>query len=96
MITLFHLKKTYGGVTALDIPELTIEAGQVVGLVGNNGAGKTTMMRLILDLIRADQGTVTLDGTRVDLYPGWKAFTGSFLDGSVLIDFYTPEEAPDL
>ena len=92
MITLSHLKKTYGGVTALDIPELTIEAGQVVGLVGNNGAGKTTMMRLILDLIRADQGTVTLDGTRVDLYPGWKTFTGSFLDGSFLIDFYTPEE----
>ena len=92
MITLSHLKKTYGGVTALDIPELTIEAGQVVGLVGNNGAGKTTMMRLILDLIRADQGTVTLGGTRVDLYPGWKAFTGSFLDGSFLIDFYTPEE----
>ena len=92
MITLSRLKKTYGGVTALDIPELTIEAGQVVGLVGNNGAGKTTMMRLILDLIRADQGTVTLDGTRVDLYPGWKAFTGSFLDGSFLIDFYTPEE----
>jgi len=92
MITLSHLKKTYGGVTALAIPELTIEAGQVVGLVGNNGAGKTTMMRLILDLIRADQGTVTLDGTRVDLYPGWKAFTGSFLDGSFLIDFYTPEE----
>ena len=92
MITLSRLKKTYGGVTALDIPELTIEAGQVVGLVGNNGAGKTTMMRLILDLIRADRGTVTLDGTRVDLYPGWKAFTGSFLDGSFLIDFYTPEE----
>ncbi len=92
MITLSHLKKTYGGVTALDIPELTIEAGQVVGLVGNNGAGKTTMMRLILDLIRADRGTVTLDETRVDLYPGWKAFTGSFLDGSFLIDFYTPEE----
>jgi ABC-2 type transport system ATP-binding protein len=92
MITLSQLKKTYGGVTALDIPELTIEAGRVVGLVGNNGAGKTTMMRLILDLIRADQGAVTLDGTRVDLYPGWKAFTGSFLDGSFLIDFYTPEE----
>ena len=92
MITLSHLKKTYGGVTALDVPELTIGEGQIVGLVGNNGAGKTTMMRLILDLIRADQGTVTLDGTRVDLYPVWKTFTGSFLDGTFLIDFYTPEE----
>ena len=92
MITLSQLKKTYGGVTALDVPELTIGEGQIVGLVGNNGAGKTTMMRLILDLIRADQGTVTLDRTRVDLYPVWKTFTGSFLDGSFLVDFYTPEE----
>ena len=54
MITLSHLIKTYGSVTALDVPELTIEEGQIVGLVGNNGAGKTTMMRLMLDLIRAD------------------------------------------
>ena len=92
MITLSHLKKTYGGVTALDVSELTIGEGQIVGLVGNNGAGKTTMMRLILDLIRADQGYVTIDGTRVDLYPVWKTFTGSFLDGTFLIDFYTPEE----
>lgn len=92
MITLSHLLKTYGGVIALDIPELTIEDGQIVGLVGNNGAGKTTMMRLILDLIRADRGTATLDGRRVDLDPAWKDFTGSFLDGSFRIDFYTPEE----
>ena len=92
MITLSQLKKTYGGVTALDVPKLTIEEGQIVGLVGNNGAGKTTMMRRILDLIRADQGYATIDGKRVDLYPVWKTFTGSFLDGSFLIDFYTPEE----
>ena len=92
MITLSQLKKTYGGVTALDVPELTIDEGQIVGLVGNNGAGKTTMMRLILDLIRADHGYATIDGKRVDLYPLWKTFTGSFLDGSFLIDFYTPEE----
>ena len=92
MITLSQLKKTYGGVTALDVPDLTIEEGQIVGLVGNNGAGKTTMMRLILDLIRADQGYATIDGKRVDLYPVWKTFTGSYLDGSFLIDFYTPEE----
>ena len=92
MITLSHLLKTYGGVTALDIPELTIEDGQIVGLVGNNGAGKTTMMRLILDLIRADRGMASLDGRRVDQDPVWKDFTGSFLDGSFLVDFYTPEE----
>ena len=92
MITLSNLSKKYRDVTALNIPELTIGDGELVGLVGNNGAGKTTMMRLILDLIRADRGTAALDGRRVDQDPAWKDFTGSFLDGSFLIDFYTPEE----
>ena len=92
MITLTNLQKQYSGVTVLDVPELTIHEGEIVGLVGNNGAGKTTMMRLILDLIKANQGHVTIDGERVDLYPNWKTFTGSYLDGTFLVDFFTPEE----
>ena len=92
MITLTNLQKQYNGVTVLDVPELTIHEGEIVGLVGNNGAGKTTMMRLILDLIQANQGHVTIDGERVDLYPNWKTFTGSYLDGTFLVDFFTPEE----
>ena len=92
MITLSHLSKQYRGVMALDIPELTIESGQLVGLVGNNGAGKTTMMRLMLDLIQVSTGYVTIDGKRVDKDETWKTFTGSFLDSTFLVDFYTPEE----
>ncbi len=92
MITLTELRKLYNGVAALDIDALTIEDGQIVGLVGNNGAGKTTMMRLILDIIRADRGNVTIEGVRVDQDPSWKSFTGSYLDSTFLVDFYTPEE----
>jgi ABC-2 type transport system ATP-binding protein len=92
MIILSHLSKQYHGVTALDIPELTIESGQLVGLVGNNGAGKTTMMRLMLDLIQATTGYAAIDDKRVDQDETWKTFTGSFLDSTFLIDFYTPEE----
>ena len=92
MINLSHLSKQYHGVTALDIPELTIESGQLVGLVGNNGAGKTTMMRLMLDLIQATTGYAAIDDKRVDQDETWKTFTGSFLDSTFLIDFYTPEE----
>jgi ABC-type multidrug transport system, ATPase component len=92
MITLTNLSKQYSGVTALNIPELTLEEGELVGLVGNNGAGKTTMMRLMLDLIQATSGYVTIDGKRVDQDDAWKSFTGSFLDSTFLIDFYTPEE----
>lgn len=92
MITLSNLSKKYRDVTALNIPELTIADGELVGLVGNNGAGKTTMMRLMLDLIQASSGYVAVDGKRVDQDDAWKSFTGSFLDSTFLIDFYTPEE----
>ena len=92
MITLSNLSKQYNGVSALNIPELTLEEGELVGLVGNNGAGKTTMMRLMLDLIQANSGYVTIDGKRVDQDDAWKSFTGSFLDSTFLTDFYTPEE----
>ena len=92
MITLSQLTKQYRDVTVLDVPELTLNEGGIIGLVGNNGAGKTTMMRLILDLIKATTGHVTIEGVKVNEDPAWKTFTGSYLDASFLIDFYTPEE----
>jgi ABC-2 type transport system ATP-binding protein len=49
-------------------------------------------MRLILDLIEATEGYVETDGNRVNEDSTWKQFTGSFIDGRFLIDFYTPEE----
>ena len=91
-IKIQNLVKQYGKNTVLDIPELTIHSGELVGLVGNNGAGKTTLMRLILDLIEATEGYVETNGDRVNEDSTWKQFTGSFIDGRFLIDFYTPEE----
>jgi ABC-2 type transport system ATP-binding protein len=91
-IKIQNLVKQYGKNTVLDIPELTIGSGELIGLVGNNGAGKTTLMRLILDLIEATEGYVETDGQRVSEDVTWKEFTGSFIDGRFLIDFYTPEE----
>lgn len=87
-----NLKKQYADKVALDIPQLTIESGQLVGLVGNNGAGKTTLLRLVLDLIKATDGNVLSDGVDVSKTEAWKSYTGSFIDGRFLIDFYTPEE----
>lgn len=87
-----NLKKIYGDKVALDIPELNIRSGELVGLVGNNGAGKTTLLRLVLDLIKADSGLVQSNGQNVAQSDEWKAYTGSFIDGRFLIDFYTPEE----
>ena len=91
-IKITNLKKVYDWVTVLDIPDLTLASGELIGLVGNNGAGKTTLMRLILDVIGASSGYVESDGRRVDQDELWKTYTGSFIDGNFLIDFFTPEE----
>jgi ABC-2 type transport system ATP-binding protein len=76
----------------LSIPALEVETGTAVGLVGNNGAGKTTFLRLVLDLIRADEGAVRLGGDVVADTFDWKTRTGSYLGPSFLIDFLTPDE----
>jgi len=76
----------------LDIPGLTIAPGESFGLVGNNGAGKTTFFRLILDLIEPTKGEVKIEGQTVMRNDAWKTITGSFLDEGFLIDFLTTEE----
>lgn len=87
-----NLSKVYNGVKVLDISNIQIFKGESFGLVGNNGAGKTTFFRLILDLIRADSGFVASKGIKVAGIDGWKHYTGSHLDKRFLIDFLTPEE----
>lgn len=76
----------------VNIPELQIGKGESFGLVGNNGAGKTTFFRMILDLIRPSEGEVLSKGVAVNSSEDWKFYTGSFLDESFLIDYLTPEE----
>ena len=92
MIQVFNLRKAYNGITVLDIPSLTIPQGESFGLVGNNGAGKTTFFRLILDLIESSDGYVEIENQKVEHNDNWKSVVGSFLDESFLIDFLTPEE----
>ncbi|MDR1951264.1 MAG: ABC transporter ATP-binding protein [Bacteroidales bacterium] len=92
MIQATNLTKTYNGITVLNIPNIEIINGESVGLVGNNGAGKTTFFRLILDLIQATSGEVTINNKPVARHDDWKTIVGSFLDEGFLIDFLTPEE----
>lgn len=92
MIRVSNLQKKYNDITVLDIPELTIAQGESFGLVGNNGAGKTTFFRLILDLIQASEGYVEINDEKVEKNDNWKSVVGSFLDEGFLIDFLTPEE----
>ena len=92
MIKVTDLQKTYNGITVLNIPSINIPQGESFGLVGNNGAGKTTFFRLILDLIEASKGEVLINDKKVMRSDEWKTITGSFLDESFLIDFLTPNE----
>lgn len=52
----------YGEVVALDGVTLDVEPGRVTALIGMNGSGKSTLFKTVMDLVRPDRGTVTLDG----------------------------------
>ena len=56
------LTKTYGSFTALDHLDLTLERGRFIGLLGPNGSGKTTTIKLLNGLLQPTAGTVTIDG----------------------------------
>lgn len=92
MIETFDLTKQYDDQVVLNLPKVNISKGESFGLVGNNGAGKTTFFRLILDLIRATSGEVRINDENVAQSLAWKKITGSYLDDNYLIDFLTPEE----
>ena len=92
MITVKNLSKAYNGVQVLKIDYLEIPEGQSFGLVGNNGAGKTTFFSLLLDLIQPTSGTISSNHIVVDKSEAWKPFTAAFIDESFLIGYLTAEE----
>ena len=92
MIKTTELTKKYGAQTVLDLPDLEIPKGQSFGLVGNNGAGKTTFFSLMLDLIQPTTGNIVNNGVEVQSSEAWKPFTSAFIDESFLIGYLTPEE----
>jgi ABC-2 type transport system ATP-binding protein len=57
------ISKRFGAVQALDGVSFEVEPGRIFGLLGANGAGKTTSMRIVLDILRPDTGSVTWHGT---------------------------------
>jgi len=92
MIDVKDLSKAYSGNVVLNIPNLNIPKGESFGLVGNNGAGKTTFFNLMLDLIKPSTGIILNNQIQVNTSEDWKPFTASFIDESFLIGYLTPEE----
>ena len=64
-----HLRKAFGSRKVVKDVSLAVEKGEVVGLLGPNGAGKTTSFYMIVGLVRADAGEITIDGESVEHMP---------------------------
>jgi ABC-2 type transport system ATP-binding protein len=66
MLTIDGVTKQYGDRRVLDDVTFTVGDGRLTGFVGGNGAGKTTTMRILLGVLQADAGTVSIDGATID------------------------------
>ena len=86
------LTKTYGSFTALDHLDLTLERGRFIGLLGPNGSGKTTTIKLLNGLLQPTAGTVTIDGLQKERQMIFQDSTSS-LNGRMkvadIIDFFS-------
>lgn len=65
LLSATDISKRFGGVTALDQASFSCEAGEIHALLGGNGAGKSTMVKIICGVVDPDEGTITLDGKEV-------------------------------
>ena len=65
MLKADNLTKRFQGVTAVDHIHAEIQDGTVFGLIGTNGAGKSTFLRMAAGILKPDEGTITLDGESV-------------------------------
>ncbi len=65
VLEIVGLSKTFGGVTALDALSMSVRRGEIVGLIGPNGSGKTTSFNAVTGIFPPSDGTVRFDGTDI-------------------------------
>src|SRR5258705_3378131 len=66
MLTITHLRKSFGPLVAVDDVSFTVERGQLMGLLGPNGAGKTTTVSMVAGLLSPEKGEVLIAGERLN------------------------------
>jgi len=79
LLAAHELVKSYGGRRVVDGVSFTVDAGQIVGILGRNGAGKTTSFRMAIGMIAPESGSVEFDGrdvTRLPMYQHARAGMG--------------------
>jgi branched-chain amino acid transport system ATP-binding protein len=69
MLELSDVHAYYGNIRALKGVSLTVDRGEIVTLIGSNGAGKTTALKTVIGTVRPLRGTVSLNGARIDTVP---------------------------
>jgi ABC-2 type transport system ATP-binding protein len=92
VITVDHLTKRFGSVTAVDDLSFTLERGTITGFLGPNGAGKTTTLRMLLGLTRPTRGTASLFGRRYIDIPDPATRVGAVLEAT---DFHPGRSGHD-
>ncbi len=65
LLAVHGLRKRYGGIVAIDDVDLSVQAGEILGIIGHNGAGKTTLLDGISGFVALDGGRIDLDGTDI-------------------------------
>ncbi|MDR1179401.1 MAG: sugar ABC transporter ATP-binding protein [Spirochaetales bacterium] len=66
-LVMSNITKTFPGVLALQDVSINLIHGEVLALVGENGAGKSTLMKILGGVYKADQGIISIDGSKVDI-----------------------------
>src|SRR3954468_17789745 len=85
------ISKSFGAVRAIRSAEITIQAGRVHGLVGENGAGKSTMIKILSGVEQADTGTIAFEGAPVSI-----ASTGDAIALGIATVYQEPQLFPEL
>ena len=93
-IEISNLTKKFGDLTALDDVTVSLEQGQIVGLLGPNGSGKTTLIKILNGLLRPESGSVTINGSA----PGveTKKVVAYLPDRNALPDYMTASQLMDI
>lgn len=90
MLEIKNIKKSFGNKEVLKDVSFSVREGEIVCLLGNNGAGKTTIINCILRMIKADSGTILLNGRDIRKYTNAEYFSNvnALLESSVNIYDY--------
>lgn len=72
MLVTDQVSKQFGGMTVLNRVSISIQPGEIVGLVGPNGSGKTTLLNCLSGFLSPDEGTIRFGDIRLDRLPAWK------------------------